>query len=781
MKRLILFLFATLTLSVSAQTQRELIQAYRNGTLTQEQVDAARSKISQPEGVDMKVNRMRTMTASTEDQGRDSLVKRNVATSVKRSVKKSIFGHDLFTNKQLTFEPNLNIATPTNYLLGPGDELIIDIWGASQMTINEIISPEGKVSIAGVGLVSVSGLTIDEATQRLRRQLAVIYEGLRSGTVQMKVSLGSIRSILVNIAGEVGTAGTYTLPSLATLFHALHVAGGVNELGSLRSIKLYRSGKLFSEVDVYDYILNGEMGQDISLREGDLIVVPTYEKLIEVQGEVKRPMYYELKGEESAADVVKFVGGFTNDANRNLLSVTRSQDGGEYRDFSIESKDFSSFVMADGDVVFVAGNIDRYENRVEVQGAVYREGHYAIDDKVKTVKQLIERAGGLRNDAFKARAILYREKPDWSMEVEAIDLGALMDGTTADIELRTNDMLVISSISDMQEEYTVRIFGSVKNPNTYPYADNMTVEDVVVAAGGLLESAATANVTITRRIKNPKSVQVSEQLFEIFTIELSDGLAVGDKKGFELKPFDQIYVRRSPVYVTQGSVTVKGEVAFEGNYPLSHRNMRLSEALKAAGGTTSAAYLEGAYLLRRMTEEEIMQKKALQKMIDAQVRRSQQKEQEPASMELDSVMLEEVYTVGICLDKALAKPNSDFDVVLRNGDVICIPEYNGTTRVMGAVLYPNTITYSEGMSVKKYVKSAGGFDLNARKRRAFVIHVNGMVESGLRADVRPGSIIIVPSRAPSAGIKWENLHHGLQSTASLMAVIVSTMNLAKYY
>jgi protein involved in polysaccharide export with SLBB domain len=526
--------------------------------LTQEQVDAARSKISQPVGVDMKVNRMRTMTASTENQGRDSLVKRNVATSVKRTVKKSIFGHDLFTNKQLTFEPNLNIATPTNYLLGPGDELIIDIWGDSQMTINEIISPEGKVSIAGVGLVSVSGLTIDEATQRLRRQLAVIYEGLRSGTVQMKVSLGSIRSILVNIAGEVGTAGTYTLPSLATLFHALHVAGGVNELGSLRSIKLYRSGKLFSEVDVYDYILNGEMGQDISLREGDLIVVPTYEKLIEVQGEVKRPMYYELKGEESAADVVKFVGGFTNDANRNLLSVTRSQDGGEYRDFSIESKDFSSFVMADGDVVFVAGNIDRYKNRVEVQGAVYREGHYAIDDKVKTVKQLIERAGGLRNDAFKARAILYREKPDWSMEVEAIDLGALMDGTTADIELRTNDMLVISSISDMQEEYTVRIFGSVKNPNTYPYADNMTVEDVVVAAGGLLESAATANVTITRRIKNPKSVQVSEQLFEIFTIELSDGLAVGDKKGFELKPFDQIYVRRSPVYVTQGSVKVKG-------------------------------------------------------------------------------------------------------------------------------------------------------------------------------------------------------------------------------
>ncbi len=786
MKKLILFLFAALTLSVSAQTQRELIQAYRNGTLSQEQIDAARNKISQTEAVDAKVDRMRTVTSSSSDNlseaqpAPDNTLKESASVGVKGTGKK-IFGHDLFTNKQLTFEPNLNIATPTNYVLGPGDELIIDIWGDSQMTINEIISPEGKIKISGVGLVSVSGLTIEEATQRLRRQLSVIYEGLRSGTVKMKLSLGSIRSIQVNIAGEVGAAGTYTLPSLATLFHALHTAGGVNELGSLRSIKLYREGKLFSEVDVYDYILNGKTTQDVSLREGDLIVVPTYEKLIEVQGDVKRPMYYELKGEETAADVINFVGGFTNDANRNMLSVTRSQDGGEYHDYSVDSKDYASFVMADGDVVYVAGNIDRYKNRVEVQGAVYREGYYAIDDKVKTVKQLIERAGGLRNDAFMARAILYREKPDWSMEVEAVDLAALMEGTVADIELRANDMLVISSIPDMQETYTVRIFGSVKKPDTYPYADNMTVEDVVVAAGGLLESASTANVTITRRIKDPKSMQVSEQLFEIFTIELSDGLVVGKQKGFELKPFDQIYVRRSPVYVTQGSVAVKGEVAFEGNYPLSHRNMRLSEALKAAGGTTSGAYLEGAYLLRRMTEEEVMQKKTLQKMIDAQVRRSQQKEeeQEPAAIELDSVMLEEVYPVGIRLDKALDEPNSDFDVVLRDGDVICIPEYNGTTRVMGAVLYPNTITYSEGMSVKKYVKAAGGFDLNARKRRVFVIHVNGMVESGLRAKVRPGSIIIVPSKAPSTGIKWEHFHYGLQSTASMMAVIVSTMNIAR--
>jgi protein involved in polysaccharide export with SLBB domain len=413
---------------------------------------------------------------------------------------------------------------------------------------------------------------------------------------------------------------------------------------------------------------------------------------------------------------------------------------------------------------------------VQIKGAVYREGDYAIDDKVRSVKQLIERADGLREDAFMARAMLYREKPDWTMEVEAIDLGALMSGAAADIELRPNDLLVISSITQMQEEYNVTIFGAVKTPDTYPYAEGMTVEDLVVSANGLLESASTANVTITRRMKDPKSMQVSDKLFEIFTVELKDGLVVGGEKEFVLQPFDQVYVRRSPVYVTQSSVALRGEVAFEGNYPLTHRNMRLSEVVEAAGGVTPGAYLEGAYLLRRMTSEESMQARALQQMIAEQARRAQRDE----TMTLEGISLQDVYPVGINLEDAMSDPGSDADIVLRDGDVVVIPEYNGTARVMGAVLYPNTITYKDGKSLKYYVKSAGGFDNTARKKRAFVIHMNGMVESGLSAKVKPGSIVIVPSKLHrDVNLDLGDVAQVVTSTASTAAVIISAINLSK--
>lgn len=794
MKKLtILLLFVTFAVSLSAQSQQELIQAYRNGTLSQEQINALRSQ-HQASGDNVKrtrtVNIEATSTGNATEETKTELThvaadpqagyREELATDIANvtatNTVRSIFGHNLFRSSRLTFEPNLKIATPKNYVLGPGDEVIIDIWGDAQVAFSQTISSEGRISITGVGPVFLSGLTIEEASARLRRSLATMYEGLNDGSVKMKLSLGSIRSIQVNITGEVGSAGTYTLPSLATLFHALHVAGGVNNLGTMRSIQVYRDGKLFSEIDVYDYILKGKTERDIALREGDLITVPAYSKLVEISGQVKRPMFYEMKDGETIADLIKYAGEFTNEANQSVINVTRRQNGGEFTSFTVDSANFSSFALEDGDVLTVSGSIDRYENRVQIKGAVYRGGYYAIDDKVKTVKQLIARADGLREDAFTARAMLYREKPDWTMEVQSVDLAALMAGTAPDIELRPNDLLVISSITQMQEEYNVTIFGAVKSPDTYPYAENMTVEDLVVAANGLLESASTANVTITRRIKDPKSMQVSDELFEIFTIDLKDGLAVGGDKEFVLQPFDQVYVRRSPVYVTQSTVAVRGEVAFEGNYPLTHRNMRLSEIVEAAGGLTPGAYLEGAYLLRRMTEEESMQARALHQMVLDQARRSQQDE----TMTLEGIALQNVYPVGIRLDEAIANPGSDADVVLRDDDVIFIPQYNGTARVMGAVLYPNTITYKDGKSVKYYVKSSGGFDNTARKRRAFVIHMNGMVESGLSAKVLPGSIIIVPSK-PSGNnnFDWGDVAQVLSSSASTAAVIIAALNMSK--
>ena len=748
-----------------AQTTQELIEAYRNGTLTQSQID----QYNNTAVAESDQNRNREIQVENVDElpQVDTLVQN---ADIARS---RIFGHDLFTIRQLTFEPNLSIATPDNYVLGPGDEVIVDVWGDSQMTIRATVSPEGKIFISNVGPVSLAGLTIAEASSRVRGALMSIYEGLADGSVQMKLSLGSIRSIQVNITGEVTASGTYTLPSLATLFHALHVAGGVSDLGTLRSVKIYRGGKLFSEVDVYDYILNGNSSRDIALRDGDLITVAPYGKLVEITGNVKRPMFYEMKGGETVADLIRFAGDFNGEANRNMVSVTRRQ-GGKYDSFTVDKADFGNFVLEDGDVVSVGGSIDRYENRVGVEGAVYRPGYYAIDGTTKTLKQLIERADGLREDAFMPRAILYREKPDWSLEVKSVDLNKLMSGEVADITLRPNDYLVVAAESGMREAYTVSILGSVSRPDTYPYAENMTVEDLLVAAGGLLESASTANVAVTRRIKDPKSLNVNDQLFETFTVNVNDSLSVADGREFVLEPFDQVYVRRSPVYITQSSVTVNGEVAFEGNYPLAHRNMRISEVISAAGNVTPGAFVEGAYLLRRMTEQEQIQNQALQDMIAAQANAGS-----TDSLNMAGVEIQSVYPVGINLEEALNNPGSDADIVLRDGDVVSVPLYNGTVRVMGAVLYPNSVTFTEGKKLKYYVDAAGGFDTRARKNKAFVIYMNGMVASGKSAEIRPGCIVIVPSKNRTNPISWAEAVGLLSSTASTAAVIISVLNLTK--
>lgn len=748
-----------------AQSTQELLEAYRNGTLTQSQIDQYNNTAS----AERDQNRNREIQVENVDE----LPQGEPVERASDNLRSRIFGHDLFTIGALTFEPNLSIATPDNYVLGPGDEVIVDVWGDSQMTIKATVSPDGKIFISNVGPVTLAGLTIAEASSRIRGALMSIYEGLADGSVQMKLSLGSIRSIQVNVTGEVTASGTYTLPSLATLFHALHVAGGVSDLGTLRSVKIYRGGQLFSDVDVYDYILNGNSSRDIALRDGDLISVSPYGKLVEITGNVKRPMFYEMKGGETVADLIRFAGDFAGEANRSRVGVTRRQ-GGKYDSFTIDSADFGNFALEDGDVVSVGGSIDRYENRVGIEGAVYRPGYYAIDNSMKTLKQLIERADGLREDAFMPRAILYREKPDWSLEVKSVDLAKLMSGEIADITLRPNDQFVVAAESGMRENYTVSILGSVSRPDTYPYADNMTVEDLLVAAGGLLESASTANVAITRRIKDPKSLNVSDQLFETFTVNVNDSLSVDDGKEFVLEPFDHVYVRRSPVYITQSSVTVTGEVAFGGNYPLSHRNMRISEVIAAAGNVTPGAFVEGAYLLRRMTDEERIQSQALHDMITAQANSGSRD-----SLNMVGVEIQSVYPVGINLEAALNNPGSDADIVLRDGDVVSVPLYNGTVRVMGAVLYPNSVTFTEGKKLKYYVDAAGGFDTRARKNKAFVIYMNGMVASGKSAEIRPGCIVIVPSKNQTNPISWAEAVGLLSSTASTAAVIISVLNLTK--
>ncbi len=764
MKRIIVLLLFTACLTdVKSQSREGFIEAYRNGTLSEAEIDELKQQYRQH---DADANKSRSRSVSNNE----NLSPARSDVSVQGDEK--VFGQSLFRNKNLTFEPDINIATPEDYLLGTGDEVIIDLWGDTQLTLRSELSPEGSIVLTDVGPVSLAGLTIKQAEQRLRRALMNNYEGLADGSVKMLLSLGKIRSIKVDVVGEVAMPGSYTLPSLATLFHALYLAGGVSDIGSLRTIALFRGGKQVAEVDMYDYIISGRNDQDVALRGGDLIVVPTYNCLVNVAGAVKRPMHYEMRRGETLAEAIAFAGDFLGKANRSQVSVVRRQ-GGKRQSFTVAGDRLSEFEVEDGDEITIGGDINRHANRVEVRGAVYRDGSYAIDDKLQTLTQLLQRAEGLREDAFTQRALLYREGADLKTEVLPIDLQALLEGECEDVVLRPNDMLVVSTVDDMQERYTVSIYGAVNRSGDYPYATNMSVKDLLVEAGGLQEAASTANITITRRIKSPESRNAREQLFEIFTINLDDGVSVGGRE-FLLEPFDQVFVRRSPVYITQSSVTIDGEVAFEGQYPLSHRNMRLSEVVEAAGGLTSGAFTEGAYLLRRRCPEERIQNDALHTLIDMQRGVGGRD-----SLKLANVAMSESFPVGINLAEAMAHPGSDADIVLRDGDVISIPKYNSTVRVMGTVLYPNSVTYKEGKRLRYYVDAAGGFGNRARRKRTFVIYMNGMVESGLSAKVRPGCVVIVPAKSPAQPLRWAEIAGMISTSATTAAVVLSAISIAK--
>ena len=683
----------------------------------------------------------------------------------------NIFGHSLFSNRNLSFEPSANLATPVNYRLGPGDEVIIDIWGASENTIRQTISPEGTILVRGLGPVHLSGMTVKEANSFLQREFSKIYSGI-SGTEpnsEIKLTLGDIRTIQINIMGEVSVPGTYTLSAFSTVFHALYRAGGVNRIGSLRSIKVVRDGKTFADLDVYDFIMKGKMKDDIRLQEGDVIIVDPYQSLVEIVGKVKRPMFYEMKPTETVATILNYAGGFTGDAYKKAIRLVR-KSGREHQVFNVDEMDYSVFRLDDGDMITIDAVLDRFENRVEVRGAVYRAGLYQLDGTVNTVKQLIKKAEGLRGDAFLNRVIIDREHEDLSHEIIAIDLGGLLNGTIADIPLQKNDILYIPSITDLKEEETVAIYGEVANPGTFLFSKNMTIEDLLVQAGGLLEEAATTRVEVTRRIKDPKSTSFSSVLGKTFTFDIKDGFIVGgNAENFYLEPFDAVYIRRSPAYRRQQNVVVAGEVLFSGSYSLLKKNERLSDLVSKAGGVTPDAYVKGARLIRKLSDEE------RRRQNDA-IRMAQNGEGKD-SISTQKLNLSETYTVGIDLEKALANPKSDFDLVLREGDVLYIPEYVNTVKISGSVMYPNTVVYQKGKNLKFYINQAGGYGNMAKKKKVYVVYMNGTV-SRLKARnasaIEPGCEIIVPSKAEKKHMAMAEIL-GISSTTATIAAMVATM------
>lgn len=687
------------------------------------------------------------------------------------SLKVSVFGHDIFTNRNLSFAPSVNIPTPKSYKLGPADEVVIDIWGNNQTTIRQTISPDGTINIPDLGIISISGMTVNEADSFLRRKLGQIYsvdgEDAKS---EIKLTLGSVRTIQVNVMGEVAVPGTYFLSSLSNLYHALYRAGGVSDLGSLRDIKLVRQGKAIATVDVYDLILNGKSPDTVMLEEDDIIIVPSYGSLVSLAGNVKRPMTYEMKGNETIADIIGFAGGFTGNAYKENLCVIR-QNGKEYQVFTVDAPDYSSFVLKDGDQLNVGQMLDRYTNRLEIKGAVYRPGIYQLGNGVNTVTQLIAKADGLKGDAFINRALIHREREDLTLEVLPVDIKAIMNGTVQDIDLKKNDVLYIPSIHDLNDLGTITVAGEVARPGDFMFAENTTLEDAIMQAGGLLESASTVKIDVTRRIKDASSFEQTEDIAEMFTFSFKDGYVLDGEVGFILKPYDYVYVRRSPSYNEQALVNISGEVSFPGAYTMVKRTERLSDLVAHAGGVNKWAYVKGARLIRQIDQEEKARLQSALEVMDSA----------KDSLDLNTIDTKAKYSVGIDLASALANPGGDADLVLREGDELIIPQYNNTIKISGNVLYPNTVTYKSDMTVNDYVTMAGGYGFKSKKSKAYIIYMNGTVTRGKRFKkglVEPGCEIVVPKKRAKEGSLQEIL--GVATTASSIATMMATItNLIK--
>ena len=721
-------------------------------------------------GTDVNESRLREeMKENTSDMLEDHPSTQDLARS------NQVFGRNIFNTRNLTFEPSVNLATPSNYRLGPGDEVIIDIWGASQNTIRQQISPDGTINIQKIGPVNLNGLTIAEANDYLKKTLNKIYNGLNNTndpTSDIRLTLGSIRTIQINVMGEVVQPGTYSLSSFSTVFHALYRAGGVSDIGSLRNVQLVRNGKNIATIDVYQFIMKGNIQDDIRLQEGDVVIVPAYDVLVKIDGKVKRPMRFEMKKDENLSTLISYAGGFEADAYTRSLRVVR-QNGQEYEVNTVKDLDYSVYKMRNGDVVTAEAILNRFTNKLEIRGAVYRPGIYQLNGKLNTVRELVNEAQGLTGDAFLNRAVLYRQREDLTTEVIPVDIKAIMDGTSQNIILAKNDILYIPSIHDLEDRGDVVIHGEVAKPDSYPYADNMTLEDLIIQAGGLREAASVVRVDVSRRIKNPRSTVDNDTIGQIYTFSLKEGFVVDGTPGFVLQPYDEVYVRRSPGYQAQQNVVVEGEILFGGSYAMTSREERLSDLINKAGGTTNYAYLRGAKLTRVANASE---KKRMGDVI-----RLMSRQLGEAMIDSLGIRVEDHFTVGIDLEKALANPGSTADIVLREGDVISIPKNNNTVTINGAVMVPNTVSYMKGENIDYYLNQAGGYSENAKKSKKFIVYMNGQVtkvKGSGKKQIEPGCEIIVPSKAK----KNTNIGNilGYATTFSTLGMMVASIaNLIK--
>lgn len=750
-----------------------------NGEKREEQAKQDKKKASQFRITDTKMESYKKKQKRTYDEDDKDFVAMDEAMDFmmpdslkyfmdeeKKETKRKIFGHDVFNNKNLTFESSMNMATPQNYRLGPGDAVNVDIWGASQESVTETISPDGTITIEGIGVIQLGGLSVSQAKARLKKVLGPRYQGS-----QIELTLGQTRTITISVMGEVNVPGTYTMSAFATVYNALYMAGGPNEIGTLRNVKVYRRGKLLSNVDVYDFLLNGKLSGDVRLQDNDVITVSPYEALVNITGKVKRPMFYEMKKTESAATLLRYAGGFTGDAYTKAIRINRKA-GNRYSVFSVGEFDMSQFKLMDEDSVSVDSTLNRYQNMVEIKGAVFRPGMYQVGGNISTVKALVEAAAGLTEGAISQHAVMHRMKPDRTLEMLSVDIRGILEGTTPDVPLRNEDVLYIASREEKNLKQTVTISGEVLYPGVYRYAENESVEDLIIQAGGPTDAASLVKVDVARRVTNPNATEAEDRIAQTFSFKLTKDFSIADQPDFRLQPFDEVYVRRSPNYTEQQNVTIEGEVQFQGTYALADKGQRLSDIIKQAGGLTKRAYPEGTKLLRLMTPEE-------REMLET-VLRTAQRNSGKDSIDVRKLMTNVNYPVGIELDKALKNPGSDDDPILREGDRIVVPRYDGTVTINGEVLYPNTVYFKDGKDTDYYIDLAGGTTSTAKKSQTIIIYMNGMVARADRKHKpRPGCQIVVPTKRQRQGFGLQQWLSIGTTAASLGTMIATIANLTK--
>lgn len=759
-------------------TSKEVIgQSLLQKGVTREQLENIKRQVEQKNQANTVSIGSSTSDAVIRASHEDETVVRNIeGDAFTDMMRRDIFGKNIFNKKNLTFAPEVNIPTPENYVLGSGDEVVIEVWGASQITIRKTISPEGTISIDNLGPVFLSGKTISEANNFIKNKFANLYAGVDpygdTSISQVSLSLGQIRTIQINVMGEVAVPGTYSLSSLSSIFHALYLAGGINDIGSLREINLFRNGNKVASIDIYEFLLRGKTFDDIRLFDGDVIIVPPYKSLVNISGQIKRPMYYEMVKGETATTLIQYAGGFVGGAYTDKITLSRKT--GDYdKIYTLSSNDLASFNLEDGDVMTIGGGLDMYENRIQIQGRVFRPGYYEIGKDIKTVKDLVEKAGGVRENAFLDRVILTREKEDLTLETFAINLNNVLSGSDPDVPLRKNDILYIASNKVEEDLGDFSIYGMVAKPGQYKFAYNTTIKDLILKAGGLLSSASTAKIDVTRRIVDPTSTSDVSVIAQSFSFSIEDGLIVDGKANFILEPYDQVYVRRSPGYQPQRNVTVIGEVLFPGGYTLIEKEQRVSDVIKTAGGLTQKSYAAGARLVRKMNDDE----KARQREYMEMISRGTMKD----SVDMESLDTSFEYTVGIELDKAVSNPRSEYDIVLREGDRLYVPEFTNTIKINGAVMHPNTVLYKKGESLKYYIDKAGGYSDYAQKKRAYIVYMNGMTAKakGSSKDlIKPGCEIIVPTKEQREKMSLGQtiaIGSSVTSMASVIALLINSL------